>query len=137
MGWKNQRMRTILNVIWVIFAGFWLWLGYIVAGIVLCIPIVTIPWAIASFRIAGYSLWPFGRQVVDRSTAGLGSILGNIVWVILAGWWLALGHILSGIALCITIIGIPMGIADFKLVPVSLMPLGKEIVPTRGGPFRG
>lgn len=129
-------MRTILNIIWVIFAGFWLWLGYILAGIVLCIPIITIPWAIASFRIAGYSLWPFGRQVVDHSDAGLGSILGNIVWVILAGWWLALGHILSGIALCITIIGIPMGIADFKLVPVSLMPLGKEIVPSRGGAFR-
>lgn len=129
-------MRTILNIIWVIFAGFWLWLGYILAGIVLCIPVVTIPWAIASFRIAGYSLWPFGRQVVDHPKAGLGSVLGNIVWVILAGWWLALGHILSGIALCITIIGIPMGIADFKLVPVSLMPLGKEIVPARSGAFR-
>lgn len=129
-------MRTILNIIWVIFAGFWLWLGYILAGIVLCIPIVTIPWAIASFRIAGYSLWPFGRQVVDHPKAGLGSVLGNIVWVILAGWWLALGHILSGIALCITIIGIPMGIADFKLVPVSLTPLGKEIVPARSGAFR-
>ena len=129
-------MRTILNIIWVIFAGFWLWLGYIIAGIVLCIPIITIPWAVASFRIAGYSLWPFGRQVVDRPTAGLGSAIGNVIWVILAGWWLALGHIFSGIALCITIIGIPMGIADFKLVPVSLMPLGKEIVPSRGRAFR-
>jgi uncharacterized membrane protein YccF (DUF307 family) len=128
-------MRTILNIIWVIFAGFWLFIGYVIAGIVLCIPIITIPWAIASFRIAGYSLWPFGRQVVDRSNSGLGAILGNIVWVILAGWWLALGHIVSGIALCITIIGLPMGIADFKLVPVSLMPLGKEIVPSRGGAF--
>lgn len=129
-------MRTILNIVWVIFAGFWLFVGYVVAGVALCIPIITIPWAIASFRIAGYSLWPFGRQVVDRPTAGIGTALGNIVWVILAGWWLALGHILSGIALCVTIIGIPMGIADFKLVPVSLMPLGKEIVPSRGGAFR-
>lgn len=129
-------MRTILNTVWVIFAGFWLFVGYVVAGVALCIPIITIPWAIASFRIAGYSLWPFGRQVVDRPTAGIGTALGNIVWVILAGWWLALGHILSGIALCVTIIGIPMGIADFKLVPVSLMPLGKEIVPSRGGAFR-
>ena len=128
-------MRTILNIIWVIFAGFWLFIGYVIAGIVLCIPIITIHWAIASFRIAGYSLWPFGRQVVDKSTAGLGSAIGNVVWVILAGWWLALGHIFSGIALCITIIGIPMGIADFKLVPVSLMPLGKEIVPSRNGAF--
>jgi len=128
-------MRTILNIIWVIFAGFWLWVGYVFAGILLCIPIVTIPWAIASFRIARYAFWPFGRQVVDRSTSGLGSLLGNVIWVILAGWWLAIGHIVSGIALCLTIIGIPMGIADFKLVPVSLMPLGKEIVPTRRGAF--
>jgi uncharacterized membrane protein YccF (DUF307 family) len=128
-------MRTILNIIWVIFAGFWLWVGYVFAGILLCIPIVTIPWAIASFRIARYSFWPFGREVIDKPTSGLGSLLGNVVWVILAGWWLAIGHIVSGIALCITIIGIPMGIADFKLVPVSLMPLGKEIVPTRRGAF--
>jgi len=128
-------MRTILNIIWVILAGFWLWLGYLFAGILLCIPIVTIPWAIASFRIARYSLWPFGREVVDKPTSGLGSLLGNVVWVILAGWWLAIGHIVSGIALCLTIIGIPMGIADFKLVSVSLMPLGKEIVPTRRGAF--
>ncbi|MFC7788721.1 YccF domain-containing protein [Microbacterium sp. MAHUQ-60] len=128
-------MRTILNIIWVILAGFWLWLGYLFAGILLCIPIVTIPWAIASFRIARYSLWPFGREVVDKPTSGLGSLLGNVVWVILAGWWLAIGHIVSGIALCLTIIGIPLGIADFKLVSVSLMPLGKEIVPTRRGAF--
>jgi len=128
-------MRTILNIIWLILAGFVLFLGYVVAGILLCIPIVTIPWAIASFRIAGYALWPFGREVVAKPTAGVGSFLGNVIWVILAGWWLALGHIISGIALCITIIGIPMGIADFKMVPVSLMPLGKEIVSTRAGAF--
>ena len=124
-------MRTILNVIWVIFAGFWLFLGYTFAGVLLCIPIVTIPWAIASFRIANYSLWPFGRQIIDKSSTGVFSFLGNVIWVVLAGWWLAIGHIVSGLALCLTIIGIPMGIADFKLVPVSLMPLGKQIVPTR------
>lgn len=128
-------MRTILNIIWLIFAGLALWLGYVLAGILLCIPIVTIPWAIASFRIASYAIWPFGREVVTRRTSGVGSILGNILWVVLAGWWLAIGHIVSGIVLCITIIGIPMGIADFKMVPVSLMPLGKEIVPTRQGAF--
>lgn len=124
-------MRTILNIIWVVLGGFWHFLGYMLAGIILCIPIITIPWAIASFRIAQYSLWPFGRQVVDKPTAGLGSLLGNVIWVVLAGWWLAIGHIIAGIAMCVTIIGIPMGIADFKLVPVSLMPLGKEIVRTR------
>jgi uncharacterized membrane protein YccF (DUF307 family) len=128
-------VRTVLNIIWLIFAGLALWVGYVLAGILLCIPIVTIPWAIASFRIANYAIWPFGREVVAKPTSGVGSFLGNVLWVVLAGWWLAIGHILSGIALCITIIGIPLAIADFKMVPVSLMPLGKEIVPTRHGAF--
>ncbi|WP_144795880.1 YccF domain-containing protein [Microbacterium paludicola] len=128
-------MRTILNIIWVVFAGWVLFLGYVLAGILLCIPIITIPWAIASFRTAGYALWPFGRQIVEKPTSGVGAFLGNVVWVVLAGWWLALGHIVSGIALCLTIIGIPMAIADFKMVPISLMPLGKDIVRTRRGPF--
>jgi uncharacterized membrane protein YccF (DUF307 family) len=121
-------MRTILNIIWVIFAGLWLFLGYVAAGVLLCLPIFTIPWAIASFRIANYSLWPFGRRLVEKSATGVFAFLGNVVWVLLAGWWLALAHIVSGLALCVTIIGIPMAIADFKLVPVSLMPLGKQIV---------
>jgi uncharacterized membrane protein YccF (DUF307 family) len=128
-------VRTLLNIIWLIFAGFWLFVAYMVVGVVLCILILTIPWGIASFRIGLYSLWPFGREVVAKPTAGVGAFLGNVVWVILAGWWLAIAHIVSGVVLCITIIGIPMGIADFKLVPVSLMPLGKEIVSTRGGAF--
>ena len=132
---QNDRVRTLLNIIWLIFAGFWLFLGYLLAGVVLCILILTIPWGIASFRIGMYALWPFGREVVSKPTAGVGSFLGNVLWVILAGWWLAIGHIVSGILLCITIIGIPMGIADFKMVPVSLMPLGKEIVSTRRGAF--
>jgi uncharacterized membrane protein YccF (DUF307 family) len=131
----TSPMRTLLNIIWLIFAGFWLFVGYMAVGVVLCILILTIPWGIASFRIGLYSLWPFGREIVSKPTAGVGSFLGNVVWVILAGWWLALAHIVSGIALCITIIGIPLGIADFKLVPVSLMPLGKDIVDTRRGAF--
>lgn len=128
-------MRTILNVIWLVLSGFWLFLGYIAAGILLCVLIITIPWGIASFRIAGYALWPFGRTVVQKQTSGAWAFIGNVIWVILAGWWLALGHIVSGIALCITIIGIPMGVADFKMIPVSLAPLGKEIVSTRQGAF--
>ncbi|MFI5707599.1 YccF domain-containing protein [Kribbella sp. NPDC051620] len=123
-------MRTILNLIWLVLAGFWLAVGYVVAGLICCILIVTIPFGIASFRIAGYALWPFGRTVVDKRTAGAGSVLGNIIWVIVAGWWLALGHLASGIALCVTIIGIPLGLANFKLIPISLLPLGKEIVPS-------
>jgi uncharacterized membrane protein YccF (DUF307 family) len=131
----TSRMRTLLNIIWLIFAGFWLFVGYMAVGVLLCILIFTIPWGIASFRIGLYALWPFGREIVSKPTAGVGSFLGNVVWVILAGWWLALAHIVSGVALCITIIGIPLGIADFKLVPISLMPLGKDIVDTRRGAF--
>jgi len=131
----NVTMRTLLNIIWVVFAGFWLFLEYVFAGILLCIPIITIPWAIAAFRTAAFVIWPFGRTIVAKPTAGVGSFLGNVIWVVLAGWWLALSHIITGIALCITIIGIPLGIANFKLVPISLMPLGKDIVSTRTGGF--
>ncbi|WIX81516.1 YccF domain-containing protein [Amycolatopsis carbonis] len=121
-------MRLLLNIIWLVLCGFWMALGYVLAGIVCCILIITIPFGLASFRIANYALWPFGRTVVDRRDAGVGSVLGNIIWFIFAGLWLAIGHVVTGIALCITIIGIPLGIANFKLIPVSLMPLGKEIV---------
>ena len=119
-------MRTLLNLIWLVLAGFWLAVGYAVAGLL----IVTIPFGIAAFRIAGYTLWPFGRTVVDKPTAGAGALLGNLIWIIVAGWWLALGHLTTGIALCLTIIGIPLGVANFKLIPVSLLPLGKQIVPS-------
>lgn len=124
-------MRTLLNIIWFLFSGLWLWIGYMVAGVIACIFIVTIPFGIASFRIADYAAFPFGREVVDRPTSGVLAILGNIIWLVVAGWWLALTHIITGVALCITIIGIPMGIANFKLIPVSLMPLGKQIVARR------
>ncbi|GAA3830103.1 MULTISPECIES: YccF domain-containing protein [Amycolatopsis] len=126
-------MRIILNLIWLVFAGFWMALAYVVAGIVCCILIITIPFGIASFRIANYALWPFGRTIVDRRGAGVGSLIGNVIWIIFAGIWLAIGHVLTGIALCVTIIGIPLGLANFKLIPVSLMPLGKAIVPVDRG----
>lgn len=121
-------MRTLLNIIWLVLSGFWLALGYAAAGIVAFILIITIPFGIAAFRIAGYALWPFGRTVVREPTAGVASTIGNILWIILFGWWLALAHLVSGIALCLTIIGIPLGIANFKLIPVSLLPLGARIV---------
>lgn len=123
-------MKTLLNIIWLVFSGFWLFLGYVLAGIICCILIITIPWGIASFRIANYVLWPFGRQVVQKPTAGVFSFIGNVIWFIFAGLWLAIGHVVSGVALAITIIGIPLAIADFKMIPISLAPLGKEIVPT-------
>ncbi len=121
-------MRTLLNIIWLVLCGFWMALAYLVAGVICCIFIVTIPFGLASFRIAHYALWPFGRTVVDRPDAGAASLVGNVIWILCAGWWLAIGHIVTGIGLCITIIGIPLGLANFKLIPVSLMPLGKKIV---------
>jgi uncharacterized membrane protein YccF (DUF307 family) len=120
----------ILNIIWLVLCGLWMAIGYVVAGLVMFVLILTIPWGIAAFRIAGYALWPFGRTTVVRPGAGTGSLIGNVIWIIFAGWWLALGHLFTGIALCLTIIGIPLGIANFKLIPISLMPLGREIVPT-------
>ncbi len=126
----DGEMKTLLNLIWLVLAGFWLAVGYVVAGVICCVLIVTIPFGIASFRMANYVLWPFGRTVVDKPTAGAMSTIGNVIWLIVAGWWLALEHILTGIAQCVTIIGIPLGIANFKMVPISLMPLGKQIVST-------
>lgn len=123
-------MKTLLNLIWLVLAGFWLAVGYVLAGIICCILIVTIPFGIASFRMASYALWPFGRTVVDKPTAGAFSVIGNIIWVIVAGWWLALMHIITGIAEAITIIGIPLALANWKMVPISLFPLGKQIVPS-------
>jgi uncharacterized membrane protein YccF (DUF307 family) len=123
-------MRTLLNLIWLVLAGFWLAIGYAIAGIICCVLIITIPFGIAAFRIAGYTLWPFGRTMVDKPGAGGGALIGNLIWIIFAGWWLALGHLTTGIALCVTIIGIPLGLANFKLIPISLVPLGKEIVPS-------
>lgn len=126
-------MNAILNVIWLIFGGLWLALGYFLAGILCCLLMVTIPFGIASFRIAGYALWPFGRTVVDRGgrTYFL-STLGNVVWLVVAGIWIAIGHVLTAIPMFISIIGIPLGIANLKLIPVSLMPLGKVIVGSSG-----
>ncbi|NIH78314.1 YccF domain-containing protein [Amycolatopsis viridis] len=126
-------MRLILNLIWLVLAGFWMALAYLAAGIICCVLIVTIPFGIASFRIANYALWPFGRTIVDRRDAGVGSLIGNVIWIVFAGFWLAIGHVVTGIALCVTIVGIPLGLANFKLIPVSLMPLGKVIVPAGRG----
>lgn len=123
------EVRTLLNIIWFILSGLWLWLAYMLAGVICCILIVTIPWGIASFRIANYVAWPFGRTVVEKPTSGIGALLGNIVWFLVAGWWLALAHLSTAIALCLTIIGIPLAIANLKLIPVTLLPLGKQIVP--------
>jgi uncharacterized membrane protein YccF (DUF307 family) len=121
-------MRLILNLIWLILCGWWMFLLYVAAGIVCFILIITIPFGIAAWRIAGYALWPFGRSISVRRDAGVLHLVGNIIWIILIGWWLAIGHLTSGIMLCLTIIGIPLGLANFKMIPISLMPLGVQIV---------
>jgi len=123
-------MRLILNLIWLILCGWWIAILYFLAGIVAFILIITIPFGIAAWRIGNYALWPFGRSIVRRPSAGLGSLIGNIIWIILLGWELALGHLFAGILLCLTIIGIPLGLANFKLIPISLLPLGVQIVPS-------
>ena len=122
-------MRVVLNIIWLIFGGLWLALGYLVAALVCFLLIVTIPFGFAAARIALFALWPFGRTIVDKPGTQAGATIGNVIWVVFFGVWLAIGHILSAIAMAVTIVGIPLALANLKLIPVSLMPLGKEIVP--------
>jgi uncharacterized membrane protein YccF (DUF307 family) len=121
-------MRLVLNLIWLVFGGLVMAAGYALAALVMLILIITIPFGIASARIALFCLWPFGRTIVWRPDAGAGSLIGNVIWFILAGWWLAIGHLVTGVLMCLTIIGIPLGLANFKLIPVSLTPFGREIV---------
>lgn len=123
-------MRTILNVVWLVLCGLWMCLAYFLAGLILCVTVIGIPFGIAAFRIGVYALWPFGYTTVERHDAGAGSFVGNVLWLLLAGWWLALGHIVTGLVLFVSIIGIPLAIANFKLIPLSLLPMGREIVPS-------
>lgn len=131
-------MQTMGNILWLVLAGVWLAIGYVLAGLLAFVLIVTIPFGIASFRLASYVLWPFGRTTTWRRDSGIWSGLGNLVWIIFFGWELALLHLIAGALLMLTIIGIPFGIASWKMVPLSLVPLGREIVPVSGvkDPYR-
>jgi uncharacterized membrane protein YccF (DUF307 family) len=122
-------VRLALNIIWFVLAGLWMAIGYAFAALICFVLIITIPFGIASLRIGLFALWPFGKTVVKRPDAGIASGIGNFLWFVLCGWWLALMHLVTGILLCLTIIGIPLGLANFKLIPISLLPLGREIVP--------
>jgi uncharacterized membrane protein YccF (DUF307 family) len=121
-------VRLLLNIIWLVFGGVVMAFGYAVVALVMFVLIITIPFGIAAARIALFCLWPFGRTIVRRPDAGAGSTIGNVIWFLLAGWWLAIGHVVTGVLMCLTIIGIPLGLANFKLIPVSLTPFGREIV---------
>jgi uncharacterized membrane protein YccF (DUF307 family) len=130
-------VRLILNLIWFFLCGFWMALAYLLAAVICFILIITIPFGIASLRVGRFALWPFGKTVVERPDAGAPSAIANVLWILLCGWWLALGNLVTGVLLCLTIIGIPLGLASFKLIPVSLVPFGREIVSVEEARARG
>ena len=126
----------VLNLIWIIFGGGLMAIAWVIVGVLMALTVILLPWSRAAFAIAGYTLLPFGRDVVNRreltgrediGTGGLGFI-GNVIWFVAAGWWLALGHIFAGIACALTIIGFPLAIAHFKLVRISLAPIGMTVI---------
>lgn len=119
----------MLNIIWFVLCGWWMSLLYVLAGIVMCVLIITIPFGLQAFKLAGFMLWPFGRTIVRRADAGAPSVIGNVIWLVLVGWELAIGHLVSAVALAITIIGIPLALANLKLIPISLLPFGRTVVP--------
>lgn len=126
------EMRTIGNVLWFVFAGLWLALGYALGGLILCITIVGIPFGVQAFKLAAFSLWPFGRRVVPRERrGGCLETVANVVWLVLFGWELFVVHLIGGLVLCLTIIGIPFGVQAFKLSVLALWPFGNEIVEDR------
>lgn len=125
-------MQTLGNILWLIFVGLWVAIGFVVAGIVMFILLITIPFGIQAFKLAGFALWPFGRHVeYTAHVARPLHIIGNIIWILFGGLWLAVQCLIGGVILCITIIGIPFGIQAFKLIPVALMPFGAEVVSDR------
>jgi uncharacterized membrane protein YccF (DUF307 family) len=137
-------LSFLLNLLWIVCGGLYMAVGWIVAAVVMAITIIGLPWARAAFNIASYALLPFGRKAVSRAdhlgTHDIGTgpfgLLGNIVWLVLAGWWLALGHLVTAVLLAITIIGIPFAWAHLKLAGIALWPIGKMIVDADDAPLR-
>ena len=120
---------VVLNLMWLFLSGFWLFLAYLFAGVIQCFTIIGIPFGIQSFKLAGFVLWPFGRTVVKRPDRSVSlSLVGNVVWFVFSGLWLAIAHAIVGMFLCLTVIGIPLGIANFKMIPLAITPFGKDIV---------
>jgi uncharacterized membrane protein YccF (DUF307 family) len=122
-------VRFILNIIWLVLAGIWLAISYVIAAVLLAITIIGIPFAVQAFKLSRYALWPFGRALAHTSAHhGVLRAIGNVLWFVLAGWWLALEHLIVGVLLCITIIGIPLGVGSFKMAGAALRPFGREVV---------
>ena len=122
-------MKILLNVLWLVLAGLWLAISYVIAGAIMFVTIIGIPFGLQAFKLAGYALWPFGRALMQRPDRNkLGSAIGNLVWFVFAGWWLALEHLLAGVLLCITIIGIPLGVGSFKMAAGAVRPMGRIVV---------
>ncbi len=121
-------MRTLLNILWLIFGGIWLAAGYLLAGVIACLLIVTIPAGVASFRMARYVLWPFGTLVVDKPSAGAGSRLMNVIWFVTVGWLLVLLHIITALTQAVTIIGLANAVVSIMMIPVTAFPFGKELI---------
>lgn len=122
-------MRLILNIIWLVCGGLLLAVSYFLVALVCFLLIVTIPFGFAALRIASYALWPFGRTIIDKPGTGTPTLVGNVIWAVLFGVWLAIEHLVTAVGMALTIVGIPLALANLKLIPVSLLPLGKEIVP--------
>lgn len=130
-------VSLLLNILWIVLGGFYMALGWLIAAVIMAVTIIGIPWARAAFNIAGYTLFPFGQKAISRDVyfgrhdigTGIFGILGNIIWLVLAGWWLALGHLITAFLLAITIVGIPFAWAHLKLGAIALWPIGKAIVP--------
>jgi uncharacterized membrane protein YccF (DUF307 family) len=133
-------LSLLLNLLWIVFGGLWMAIAWLFAAILMALTIVGLPWARAALTIARYTLLPFGQRAVSRAqytgredlgTGPLGT-LGNLIWLVIAGWWLALGHLFFAVAHAVTIIGLPFGWAHLKLAGLALWPIGKMIVPIDG-----
>ena len=130
-------VSMILNIFWILCGGLWMAAGWVIAAIIMAITIIGLPWARAAFNIAVYTLLPFGQRAVSRESltgqsdlgTGVLGLIGNLIWLVLAGWWLALGHVVTAVVLAVTIIGIPFAWAHLKLAGIALWPIGKAIVP--------
>jgi uncharacterized membrane protein YccF (DUF307 family) len=137
-------VSLFLNILWLVFGGVWMAIGWVIAAVIMAITIIGLPWAWAALNIASYTLLPFGRRAVSRAElsgrhdigTGPFGLLGNIIWLVLAGWWLALGHLITAVLLAVTIVGIPFAWAHLKLAGIALWPIGKVIVPIDAAPFR-